>query len=814
MIIAPVPQNETERLAELRRLAILDSIAEESFDDLTRLASEICEAPISLISLVDSERQWFKSKVGLAATQTTRDVSFCGHAIMGDELFEVQDSLADERFHDNPLTTGAPHVRFYAGFPLITQAQLKIGTLCVIDHRPKKLSAWQIRSLRSLARQAVILIEARFREEELTKAKNSLEFILEGSGLGAWDWNIVTNELRFDRRWCEMLGINFENASPDFATWETLVHPEDLPRVAANLKRHIESETGFYESTYRMKHVSGQWLWIAGRAKISERSSDGRPTRMSGTNYDITTQKKNEQILRDNQEKVEAIYQGSHDAIMMLSANGFFDCNKKTLEMFGVSSREDFIKHQPADLSPLFQPDGTLSSAKAQAYISAAFENGFSNFEWMHAKVSGEVFPAEVLLSAFELQGEKVLQATVRDISERKKLEARFDEQQRIVQHQTKLASIGELAAGVGHEINNPLAIIKGYLAYLEEDLRLGGYQNEQSSSMFMKINAASDRIVTIVKNLRIFSRSDSTQLVVFELKDAVLETVNLLEGIYQREGVRLAVHLEASQQLPVYGNKGRIEQVIVNLLSNAKDATEGRDSRTIEVTLQQVNGRARLAVTDNGAGIPEHIRDRIFDPFFTTKETNKGTGIGLSILSSIIKEHEGQVSFTSSEGAGTTFIVEIPLATMRDASPLVPPEQTPAGKLSLDLQVLVVDDEEDIRDLLATMLARIGITATTADSGKSALQEFSRGGFDLVITDLRMPQMNGLELIKAIRRQQSVKVPKIILVSGGIDVSQTEDEELSSLADVQASKPMDRKLLVQQITELFPEKDWQTTKK
>lgn len=169
---APIESNEEERLEALRAFDILDTPFEPVFDDFTRIASQICSTPIALISLVDADRQWFKSAVGLDAPQTPRDISFCGHAIYGKDLFEVENALDDERFVDNPLVTGAPHIRFYAGQPLITSAGLGIGTLCVIDRVPHHLNESQKDTLKVLARLLVQQLETRIhlrREEELNR---------------------------------------------------------------------------------------------------------------------------------------------------------------------------------------------------------------------------------------------------------------------------------------------------------------------------------------------------------------------------------------------------------------------------------------------------------------------------------------------------------------------------------------------------------------------------------------------------------------------------------------------------------------------
>lgn len=158
----PAPTaNEQERLAALKRFGILDSAPEPIFDDLTSLASFICGTPIALISLIDENRQWFKSKVGLDASETPRDISFCGHSIHQTEIFEVPNALDDQRFNDNPLVTGAPNIRFYAGMPLTTSQGLNLGTLCVIDNIPRQLSKEQREALKKLGRQVISQIENR-----------------------------------------------------------------------------------------------------------------------------------------------------------------------------------------------------------------------------------------------------------------------------------------------------------------------------------------------------------------------------------------------------------------------------------------------------------------------------------------------------------------------------------------------------------------------------------------------------------------------------------------------------------------------------
>lgn len=168
---AAIPKNEVKRLKVLWQYDVLDTVPEEVFDDLTDLAAHICEAPVALISLVDENRQWFKSKVGMSLTETARDISFCAHAILNEEMLVIEDATKDPRFRDNPLVTGSQRIRFYAGAPLVTPDGHALGTLCVLDKKPRKLRPEQRNALRVLAHHVVSQLELRRHTRELAEAR-------------------------------------------------------------------------------------------------------------------------------------------------------------------------------------------------------------------------------------------------------------------------------------------------------------------------------------------------------------------------------------------------------------------------------------------------------------------------------------------------------------------------------------------------------------------------------------------------------------------------------------------------------------------
>ena len=922
MIKAPFPFDEEQRLKELTDFQILDTLDESKFDDLTSLASAICQSPISLISLIDKDRQWFKSKVGLSANETPRDISFCGHAIMGNDIFEIPDAELDERFKDNPLYTGQPHVRFYAGAPLITKTGFKVGTLCVIDHIPRSLTDSQKDALKKLSNQVMLLMEARTREKllfeanskfdaivnnipvmltsydeegkfdwmnnemkkelgweldknteknlllnffpesnknldalkfmlarekqwhdfktwkkdgtfieaawtnikmengkyigignnihdrkmlesDLAKNISRLDYILDCASLGSWEWSLPNNKVTYDKRWCETLGLKPEETLMNLSTWEERVHPEDKIKAEQDILDHIQGKTDHYENLQRIKHANGQWIWVLERGRVSERSEDGSPLCFIGTQFDFTNQKNIELALRDNQEKAMAIFEGSHDAILLFNKDHIFECNKKALQIFNIKKKDQLIQLHLAELSPEFQSDGQSSKQLFKGHLSDAIKDNVKNFDWNFIKETGEMFPADVLISAFEFQGAKVFQASIRDMTVRNALKKNLEQQIKITQHQSKLASIGELAAGVGHEINNPLAIIKGFLNVIEENLRISDYKDDKTYSMLTKINLASDRIVNIVKGLRTFSHSDLDKIECFNLKDAIDETFNLVREVYQNDGITLINNISLSQKFIVYGNKGRLEQVILNLFSNAKDATEGRAERIIETSVSQSGNMAVWTIKDNGKGIPLHIQNRIFDPFFTTKDVNKGTGIGLSVAHSIISEHDGKISFETVPDKGTIFKIELPLFQSKSEAPII------ENKPQFHLKALIAEDEEDIRMILDLMLSRVGITVTSVKNGQEALKEFQNETYDLLMTDIKMPVMNGKALVEAIRSDKKINQPKIFLMTGGIEEDDSTLLGLKDLIQGQIFKPFDPETLYKKIREQFPEKAW-----
>ncbi|WP_412471579.1 ATP-binding protein [Halobacteriovorax sp. RT-1-4] len=230
-----------------------------------------------------------------------------------------------------------------------------------------------------------------------------------------------------------------------------------------------------------------------------------------------------------------------------------------------------------------------------------------------------------------------------------------------VITHSSKLAAIGELAAGVGHEINGPLTIIKGYLARLKKENFKSSEHKDYIVKSLEKIESSATQIENIVKGLRNFSRKDGQGLVLFDLSAVLNDCILMIEEIYEHYGISVSFE-NSLGELQVKGSPGKIQQVVMNLLTNARDALEQSEVKQIKVTLTSRDDKAVIEVSDSGAGISEENKRKIFEPYFTTKEYGKGSGLGLSLSHNFIKEHGGSITIDSNSGGGTTFRIEIPL--------------------------------------------------------------------------------------------------------------------------------------------------------
>ncbi len=367
--------------------------------------------------------------------------------------------------------------------------------------------------------------------------------------------------------------------------------------------------------------------------------------------------------IRNLQVKYERMFQMTTDAVMLLDEKGFMDCNQATLSVFKMKSVDEFINKHPGELSPEYQPDGENSQIKADRMIRQALENGKNFFEWTHRNSSGEDFSCEVLLSRMLLNGKTYLQASVRDISERLKLQKEIDDSKAIQINAARMASLGEMAGGIAHEINNPLSIIRAQAEHMDSLIkRSEKIDVEYVSKSTSRIIKTCDRIGSIVRGLKQLSRDSSSDPVEKTDIRTVIEQVQDLSAERMKNSQIMFEVIGADEEIYVDCRPVEISQVILNLLNNSFDAVETMPNAWIKIQIKKQAHSLMIQVVDSGKGIPAIVSSKFGQPFFTTKEIGKGTGLGLSISKRIIEKHLGKLYYEP-EAANTTFVFTLPLS-------------------------------------------------------------------------------------------------------------------------------------------------------
>ena len=323
---APLPDNESDRLRALARYQVLDTPKEQAFDRITQLAARLFDVPMALVSLVDERRQWWKACLGVSGSETDRDVAFCAHAILAPEPLIVEDATLDERFSDNPYVTGEPLVRFYAGAPLTSKDGYNLGTLCIIDTRPRQLGPAEIQTLIDLSQIVVDELELRLGY----RARALFHKVCEMSPNIIYLYERVKHQRTFlGPHLIETLGYERGSAPDELLT--EIVHPEDLPRLYKYLGQLDVLKQGPIELSYRARHANGSWHWFLAREALFALDDEGRVNQVIGIATDVTDLKtaeldleRSEELLAERVRVLEGVLDSAGEGIVVADEDGRF----------------------------------------------------------------------------------------------------------------------------------------------------------------------------------------------------------------------------------------------------------------------------------------------------------------------------------------------------------------------------------------------------------------------------------------------------------------------------------------------------------
>ncbi len=508
-------------------------------------------------------------------------------------------------------------------------------------------------------------------QEELENLRQTLASVEED----LWLWNPITHELRTSRRWRESLGYAEGEVEPTLESWKHLCHPEDLPRLEQSLRELVAGTTSHAEFEYRARSKQGEWAWLRSRSRVAACDGQGRPTRVVGTDTDLTAMKRSE-------ERLSALLQAIPDLIFRMRGDGaIIDFTCSTAEET-LLRPEDFVGRNMLDLAvPQILIDLTF------AHIDRVLRDGIlAIYDYELEMPRGrQSYEARMIRS-----GPDEVVSIIRNVTDRRLVEQR---QAQLIQAE-KLASLGQMAAGLAHEINNPVSYVASNLRALEGySLAVGpllrmlreiveapgteprtlaaeqlqrmrqlweqGDLNELLSDMPELIQESltgTKRIREIAHSLRNFAREDDGKPQSVDLNEELESTLRMVRNELK---YKCEVKREFGQIPRITGFPTQLVQVFTNLLLNAAQAIENRGEIHIRTWME--DEEVVVEISDTGKGMTEETLSKIFTPFFTTKPRGQGTGLGLSISRDIITRHGGRIEVRSEPGRGSTFTLYLP---------------------------------------------------------------------------------------------------------------------------------------------------------
>ncbi len=488
------------------------------------------------------------------------------------------------------------------------------------------------------------------------------------------------------------------------------------------------------------------------------------------TARDLSELREVQAVARERQSLLKNILESAREAIYALDTEGHYKwCNQAMLDMTEYQLNEVIGRHF---LERTHEDDCEMRRQR----FAAALRGEPQSFESRYKARDGSVRYALVNSAPIIVDGQTTgVLGIAHDITEQKQ------ERERAARAD-KLRALGQLASGVAHDFNNSLAAILG-----RAQLILRRVEDEELiRSLGIIVTAAEDAAAT-VRRIQTFARKSLVaEPELLDMAGLLRDAIEITRTRWQNEaraaGINVGVTLNAEDGVSVRGNASELREVFVNLIVNAVDAMP--QGGTLKISCRRQAGLLRLRFADTGTGMTEEVRERIFEPFYTTKGMH-GTGLGLAVSYGIIERHEGLITVESKPGKGTTFYIDLPLAESAESL-------TADNRLSMQtssLSVLVVDDEPFVRETLADMLLDLDHKVVTAEGGREALEKVTNDDFDLVFTDLAMPEMDGWETARAIRKQRP-ELP-VVLVTGYGATAQPPSGELDLVAGI-IGKPFD----------------------
>ncbi|MCX5767772.1 MAG: PAS domain S-box protein [Gemmatimonadetes bacterium] len=599
---------------------------------------------------------------------------------------------------------------------------------------------------------------------ELSRAR--LQQAHQLAGLGFWDWDAVTDETVWNDEMLRIYGISRGEFTGRGADYLAMTHPDDREMQAANIRRDFEaaavgepSDAGRFDARastklFRITRTDGTVRWVEGDA-VEVVRPDGTPLRMYGVLRDVTEAQESQRELTASLARYRALVDTALDAIVSTDRSGRILLFNAAAERIFACAASDVIGQS----LERFIPESSRArhhERLGQFSADNAVRRMCGEEEAVPAlRANGERFFLTASISSVIVDGVPLLTIIARDVSDRLAADAERSRLYEQLMQAQKMEAIGHMTGGIAHDFNNLLSVIIGSASMLQEDETL----SEDARSLIDDIAASSERAASVTRHLLAFSRKRA----MVRAKVDVAETMRALTRLLGRMlGERIRVDVNAHGPCIVHGDAGLIDQMVLNLALNARDAMpEGGVLRVVVAVSPlpppslgpegALHDWVCVSVIDSGAGIAPDVLPHIFEPFYTTKSAEHGTGLGLAMVASEIKQHGGAATVESELGQGTTFRLWFP-QSLSEGSAAAQKEPTMRGHGEV---VLLVEDEPALRHMAARLLREANFRVLEASDAMAALKlsHETDVAIDVLFTDLILPgEMNGVELAAALQ--------------------------------------------------------------
>lgn len=913
-------EREALRLETLRAYDVLDTAPEAAFDRLAELAADLFDAPIALVSLVEEDRQWFKARVGLEATETPRDVSFCAHTLGGGDwaTLVVEDARLDPRFSANALVTGEPNIRFYAGVALTTPEGVNLGTLCVIDDHPRPHpSQKDMDRLGKLASIVVDELVLRRTSQALASKQQLLEMAEAVAGIGSWRYRVADGRIEWSDEVYRIHGISPEAFDPNLDDGIAFYHPDDQPLVRGMMERAIGEGTGF-SFRLRIHRGDGTLRNVLSRAEC-ERDASGAVAVVNGVFQDVTDSEIALRRAQRSESRFRSLTDSMADVVTRLRFDGgstyispaiepllgyrprdmagrsalhFVHPDDRALvgdvlQRLSAGSLSETLQHRAVrkdgeaiwvetsfrmvadddlgageivavirDVSLRHRLESALADSEARYRVLAENTSDIL-VRWGLDGIIRDVSPSCRLLGLepaeaigqsifFLLAPEYVASSramvdqllldhaanpgqrrehlivtpdgrqiwlegsprmvfdeagrpaevvsALRDVTERRAAEEALASAK--VAAEAAADAKAQFLANMSHELRTPLTAVVGFARLAAEQPEL----SETTRGYVDRLATGAKALMATVNDILDFSKLEAGQVEIrprpVDPAGVLTESVSMFEGMAGDNGVRL--RLSGHEALPssLVLDEDRIRQVLLNLVGNAIKFTRDGDVE-VEVAWDAGAGRLSCRVRDTGPGIAPDQVGRLFQRFSqvdgSLTRKHGGTGLGLAICKGLVEAMGGEIGVESRLGEGSCFHFTLPTTPGGSVPSAAPPTSGPLGD---HLRILLAEDNAANRELVRVILRPLGVEISEAVNGREAVQLGLERPFDLILMDVRMPELGGHDAARRLRREDGPNQDTPILAFSADVVSDFD------AFDGAIAKPIEASALVRAIAE------------